>query len=141
VTGKKATSRPSAPKTPKPATPAAKEPEVSKPSPIDKFAHVDAAGALKLTADEAALVILDVRTPYEFRGGHLKGAINVDITMSSFQKKIEAMDAKAHYLVYCQSGKRSTSALHKLAACDFVKVTHLDGGFADWAKAGNPVEK
>ena len=136
----KPTSKPAAPKSAKAATPAAAE-EAAKPSPIDKYAHVDAAGAAKLIADEAALVILDVRTPNEFRRGHLKGAINVDITMSSFQKKIAAMDTKAHYLVHCQSGKRSTSAMHKLAACDFVKVTHLDGGYADWVKAGNPVEK
>lgn len=137
-----ANAKPVAAKTPAGTTPAvAKPPAAAKPSPIDKFAHVDAAGAAKLIADEAALVILDVRMPNEFRRGHLKGALNLDITMSSFKKKIAALDKKAHYLVHCQSGKRSTSALHKLAKADFVKVTHLDGGIAAWTQAGNPVEK
>jgi len=137
-----ADTKPVAAKPPAGATPAtAKQPAAKEPSPIDKFAHVDAAGAAKLITDEATLVILDVRTPNEFRRGHLKGALNMDITMSSFQKKIADLDKKAHYLVHCQSGTRSTSALHKLAKLDFVKVTHLDGGIAAWMKAGNPVEK
>ena len=111
------------------------------PSPIDKYAHVDAEGAAKLLAADPAIKILDVRTSREFKGGHLKGAMNVDILVSSFEKKIAVMDKGTHYLVHCQSGKRSTSALHKFAKLGFDKVTHLDGGFAAWSKADQPVEK
>jgi len=111
------------------------------PSPIDKYAHVDAEGAAKLLAAEPAIKILDVRTSREFKRGHLKGAMNVDILVSSFEKKVAAMDKATHYLVHCQSGKRSTSALHKFAKLGFDKVTHLDGGFAAWSQAGHLVEK
>ena len=116
------------------------EPE-AQPSPIDKYAHVDAEGAAKLLVAEPAIKILDVRTSREFKRGHLKGAMNIDILVSSFEKKVAAMDKGTHYLVHCQSGKRSTSALHKFAKLGFDKVTHLDGGFAAWSKAEQPVEK
>ena len=46
----------------------------------------------------------------EYKLGHIKGAVNLDILVSTFQTKIKALDKKAHYLVHCQSGKRSTSA-------------------------------
>lgn len=75
-------------------------------------AKTSSADARRLVAEGAILV--DVRSPAEFAGGHLEGAINVPV---------EAIGARAPELarrgqklvVYCRSGARSGSAAAALA--------------------------
>lgn len=106
----------------------------------DKVQHVDAAGAAKLIA-EGKVVIVDVRTAEEFKDGHLHGAKNIDFMSDDFAAKLAKLDKTKPTLVHCQGGGRSTRALPAFAKLGFTEVIHLDGGFAGWEKAGQPVEK
>lgn len=94
----------------------------------------------KMMADAQA-VILDVRTPREYKGGHIKGAINLDYYSADFELKVAAMDKSKTYLVLCASGVRSVKACNKLAGLKFDKLFNLSGGFMAWQGAGKPVEK
>ncbi len=75
-------------------------------------------------------MIIDVRTPAEFTGGHLDGAVNIDIQSPDFASQIDALDRNGSYVVYCRSGNRSGMAMTQM----------LDMGFTDVSNAGSVEE-
>lgn len=85
--------------------------------------------------------ILDVRTPQEFRQGHLKNVTHIDIYDPAFEQKIKALDKSKPIYVYCASGIRSEKASEVLAENGFREIYHMEGGLNDWINANKPVEK
>ena len=73
-------------------------------------------------------VVLDVRTPAEFSGGHLPGALNIDIQGRDFAARVGALDRNKTYLVYCRSGNRSAKAVQAMERMDFHSVYHMTAG-------------
>lgn len=61
---------------------------------------------------EAGAIWIDVRLPSEFSRAHLPGAIN--IPMSALHKQVRELDRSAHYICYCQTGRRSSAAAFTL---------------------------
>jgi len=90
---------------------------------------------------EPNTVILDVRTPKEYEGGHIKNSVLIDVTAADFEEKIKQLDKTKTYLVHCAMGTRSAKACSKMETLDFPKVVNLEGGIKAWEKAGKPVEK
>jgi rhodanese-related sulfurtransferase len=86
------------------------------------------------------LVILDIRTPEEFAAGHIAGAINIDYYASDFESRLGELDLEVPYVMYCNSGNRSSNALPLMDSIGFTEVYELDGGIQAWFSAGNPVE-
>ena len=84
-------------------------------------------------------IVLDVRTPAEYASGHLPKAQNIDIKGADFATKIAALDKKATYAVYCQSGKRSSAALEQMTAAGYTQVYDLAGGIIAWRTMGGPM--
>jgi rhodanese-related sulfurtransferase len=106
--------------------------------------HVDAKAAAKLLASDdkkKAPVILDIRTPDEFKEGHLKGAKNIDFFEDSFEAEVAKLDKDKNYLVHCKSGGRSTKSLKVFKKLGFKNIYHLDGGFIAWEEAEQEVVK
>src|ERR1051325_9198363 len=68
--------------------------------------HVDAKQAEKLVSDHK-VIILDIRTPTEFKSGHIAGATNIDFHSSNFEKAIASLSKTNSYLVHCAVGGRS----------------------------------
>lgn len=93
---------------------------------------------LAALSDEPRPVLLDVRTASEFKGGHIKGARNLDVTSTAFSKGIGSLSKEKPLLVYCRSGHRSGMALAQLKAQGFTQVRHLAGGISAWQSAGYP---
>ncbi len=104
------------------------------------FKNVGVDDFAEMAADKQN-VILDVRTPAEFKAGHLPGAVNLDVNAADFPEKAALLDRSRTYLVQCASGVRSVKACEKLTRLDFPKLYNLSGGFKAWAHAGKPVEK
>jgi rhodanese-related sulfurtransferase len=92
-------------------------------------------------AADKSTVILDVRTPKEYRSGHLPGAVNVDFNAPDFDQKIAKLDKDKTYLVHCAVGGRSAKACEKMSALPFKDVYNLEGGIKAWEKAGKKVVK
>jgi rhodanese-related sulfurtransferase/thioredoxin-related protein len=108
------------------------EPTRFKNLSVDEFAS--------MTADPQN-IILDVRTPDEFKAGHLPRAINLNVNAADFAEKAAQLDKNKTYLVHCASGGRSVKACEKLAQLNVPKLYNLPGGFRAWQKAGQPIEK
>lgn len=99
-----------------------------------------AAPAFKAEVAKGTALLLDVRTPSEYAGGHIAGSTNIDWTAADYEARFAKLDPKTPVLVYCHSGGRSEQAQEYLVEKGFT-VTNLTGGFADWKKAGYPVAK
>jgi phage shock protein E len=81
-------------------------------------------------------VLLDVRTPGEFGGGHLSGAKNLDVDSAGFRTALQALPKDVPYAVYCRSGNRSATALSIMKQLGFTSAYHLGGGIGAWTAAG-----
>ncbi|HEY0549262.1 MAG TPA: DUF1259 domain-containing protein [Verrucomicrobiae bacterium] len=82
-------------------------------------------------------VVLDVRSPEEFAKGHVPGAINIDLNATGFADKVAQLDKAKPILVNCHAGSRGAIASAQLAKLGFKTVCNLEGGLAEWEKAGN----
>lgn len=85
------------------------------------------------------LLLLDVRTPDEYREGHLKNAVLIPI-----QELPERIGEIAGYkekevIVYCAVGGRSSKASAMLKEKGFQKVYNMNGGIRAWGGAGYEV--
>lgn len=70
-------------------------------------------------------ILLDVRTPEEFAGGHLEGAELLDFNSGQFAAQLPSLDPNAEYLVYCRSGNRAGQAIALMQQNGFENVTNL----------------
>lgn len=76
-------------------------------------------------------VLLDVRTPAEYKRGSIKGAKNLNVHDAAFQQKMMELDKTKTYFVFCAAGARSGSACSRMAAAGF-QVYNLSGGINRW---------
>ena len=77
--------------------------------------------------------LVDVRTPSEFNGGHIKNAKNIDFfNQVDFMKKINKLNKEEPVCLYCRSGNRSQKAARKLDSLGFKKIFDLKGGYMNW---------
>ncbi|MEK9612477.1 MAG: rhodanese-like domain-containing protein [Flavobacteriaceae bacterium] len=77
--------------------------------------------------------LIDVRTPSEFQGGHISGAVNLNLFDNiTFQKEVKKLDKEKSLYVYCQSGGRSKKASNILSKMGFKTIFDLKGGYSKW---------
>ncbi|WP_207798998.1 rhodanese-like domain-containing protein [Taibaiella soli] len=76
-------------------------------------------------------VILDVRTPGEFSGGHIEGAVN--IPLSQLRTVEMPMDKNAVIITCCSHGLRSVKAVEILKNRGFVNA-HNGGAWSELEK-------
>lgn len=89
------------------------------------------------------LVLVDVRTEEEWRGGVARGARMVTLgdprmvdTIYGFLKE----DTSRPVAVICRSGMRSARAAKLLAGAGFTDVSNVRGGMMAWTAANLPVQ-
>ncbi|MCF6313971.1 MAG: rhodanese-like domain-containing protein [Verrucomicrobiales bacterium] len=112
-----------------------------KPAASNEVKHVNAVQAAEYIKNNPATIVIDVRGADEFSNGHIKGAINVDFRSPSFADDLKKLDTSKTYLIHCQAGGRSSSALKIFKKLGFQHLLHLDGGMMDWGKEQLPIEK
>jgi phage shock protein E len=71
------------------------------------------------------LLVLDVRTPEEFNGGHVAGAVNVPLDELPMRISQVAPQKDAPLAVHCQSGGRSARAKKLLDSRGYTQVQDL----------------
>ena len=96
---------------------------------------------IKQAKADTTAIILDVRTPGEYKEEHLAGAQQLDfLNTSVFDAGINLLDKSHTYYVYCRSGKRSHNACIKMKK-QGLKVFDMEGGILNWKKLGMPTTK
>jgi phage shock protein E len=92
------------------------------------------------TITSPRLLVLDVRTPQEFKSGHVKGAVNVPLDELAARIGLVAPDKDTPIAVHCQSGGRATRAKKLLDSEGYTHVENL-GSLAharEVIEGGNP---
>ena len=101
---------------------------------IDR-AHVVDANALAELDD---VEIIDVRAASEWEGGRIPGARH--IFLGDLLEESDTLPRDRKLVIACQGGSRSSIGASLLRARGFTNVINFTGGFAEWRKAGLPVE-
>ena len=97
---------------------------------FDFFKHPDINQGVQEYKNAAGAVLLDVRTPQEYREGHIPGSQNVPL--QQLDKVEEVTENKDTVLyVYCRSGARSRQAVSLLQAMGYTNVVEF-GGINSW---------
>jgi rhodanese-related sulfurtransferase len=89
---------------------------------------------------KSAPQVIDVRTSDEYKKGHIKGAVVIDVTKSDFAAQLGKLDKEKTYIIHCRSGGRSGKALKTFKKLGFSKIYHMDDGMNGWKKAGMSTE-
>ncbi|TRZ82147.1 MAG: hypothetical protein D4R91_04495 [Sediminibacterium sp.] len=98
------------------------------------------AAAYKEAIAAKNIQVLDVRTAAEFKGGHIKDALQANwLDQKEFADRTQHLDKNLPVYVYCQAGVRSASAQAALEAKGY-KVVNLAGGMSNWKMNGFSVE-
>ncbi|WP_456378566.1 rhodanese-like domain-containing protein [Lutibacter sp.] len=86
-------------------------------------------------------IVVDIRTPYEFKRGHIKGAVNINYYDRNFTNNFAKFKKDQPIFLYCRSGNRTSSATKKLAKLGFLKIYDLKGGVQNWLRNNNQIER
>lgn len=86
-------------------------------------------------------ILLDVRTPSEYRRGHLREAVLIDVQGPDFAGQVQKLDKSKPLFVYCASGIRSEKAVKILQELGFREIYEMEEGFNAWAEAGKSFDK
>jgi rhodanese-related sulfurtransferase len=81
---------------------------------------------------------VDVRTPEEYKQGHIPGAVNIPV--SEIKDRMAELPKNKQLYVYCHSGKRAAKASTILAKAGF-SVENVPESMQGWKAAGYPIEK
>jgi len=73
---------------------------------------------------ERGAFLVDVRTPSEFSGGHVKGSVN--IPLDTIASQLSKFKNKKTIIVFCRSGARSSQAKSILEKNGFTNI--VNGG-------------
>ena len=103
--------------------------------------NINAREAFLMLGSKQPPVVLDIRTPFEHKGGRIKGSMLNNFYSQDFELKLSEMDRAQPVIVHCASGGRSSQSLKLFKALEFEKVFHLDGGIKAWNAEGYPLVK
>lgn len=92
--------------------------------------------AAELSRKDAPLVV-DVRAPGEYAGGHLEGAVLVPL--EHLEEQLARVPRDRPFVVQCQGGYRSSIAASLLERHGIEVAGDLIGGYGAWTAAGRPV--
>lgn len=72
-----------------------------------------------------SIVLVDVRTPEEFRTGHKEGALNIPVDEAEQLAPQLLPDKNAVILLYCRTGKRADKAMEILRKMGYSHLENL----------------
>lgn len=93
---------------------------------FDFLRTVDINEAVKEYLSTPRAILLDVRSPGEYREGHIPGSVNVPLsTLDEIEEVVS--DPDTPLFVYCYSGSRSRQAVQLLEQKGYINVKNAGG--------------
>ena len=91
----------------------------------------------KQLASHPDTLVVDVRSGFEFRRGHVPGAVHLPFWLAAF-RSLRTHVPSAPLVIYCGHGPRAWIARTLLRWRGVTDVSLLDGHMAGWRRAGRP---
>ncbi len=110
-------------------------PTLAKPAEAAGDWEIDAEALKGLRDSGADFVLVDVREPDEYEVCNLGGEL---IPLGSLGDRMGELDEKAHIVVHCKTGPRSSKAVAALRGAGFGNVWSLKGGILAWIERVDP---
>lgn len=88
---------------------------------------------------KADVQLIDVRTPDEYKAGHITNAKNINFYAADFKDQMEKLDKSKVIALYCGVGGRSGKASTILTQLGFKTIYDLQGGMSAWKAKGKKV--
>lgn len=104
-------------------------PVIQNIAPADYVSQFSEAGANHL--------LLDVRTPEEYAGGHIANSLNISV--QTLESRLSEIPRDQPVVIYCRSGNRSAQAAQILAANGYTQIYDM-GGINTWTAQGYPIQ-
>ena len=98
---------------------------------VRSYTQISQDEAKEMMEHDDGHVIVDVRRPDEFAGGHIPGAVCIPNESIGSEQPEELTDLDQVILIYCRSGNRSKQAAQKLFDMGYTNVYEF-GGINDW---------
>ena len=95
----------------------------------DPSVDVSVDEALRLWQNKEAILI-DVRTPAEYRDGHIPGVVN--IPLDELEKRMGEVPKDKKVVLICRTGNRSAQGTKLLRSKGFNNVYNSTGGMTTW---------
>ena len=91
----------------------------------------------EITAEEllsklSKVQLIDIREPYEYEEGNIKGSIN--IPMGSFLEKLDKLNKTKQIVIYCNTGRRSKPVVYMTHKLHGYTLYNLEGGYKNFLK-------
>jgi hydroxyacylglutathione hydrolase len=93
----------------------------------------------KLKRARQKMQIFDVRSPDEWKGGHIPDAQH--LFLPEIREKAAKFDKSKPTAVYCASGYRASIGASMLKQAGFTQVHNVPGSWGAWTAAKFPIEK
>lgn len=90
--------------------------------------NIDYESAKMILRNDKDAILLDVRSPQEYKETHLEGSINIPIYNIEEKSKEMIPNKENIVIVYCQSGGRSGKAVKILEKQGYSKLYNIEGG-------------
>jgi rhodanese-related sulfurtransferase len=91
----------------------------------------------QLTVDEQPLLV-DVRSPMEYRTAHIKNAIN--LPLETLTQSLDRIPKNRPVVLYCSSGYRTGMAVMTLQLLGYDNVRGFPPSLKAWEAAEEPIE-
>lgn len=97
----------------------------------NEIRHVSMDDIVKIMDENKDYVIVDVRTPDEYKEGHIPNAINIPNETINETVYDKLQDKNQLILIYCRSGSRSRQAAYKMQKLGYTNLVDF-GGIINW---------
>ncbi len=115
-----------------------KDPEVAPGDACVPIRRLDAAAVRALIASgssaDAPLLLVDVREPWEFEGGHIDRSVS--IPLGELPARIGEIPHHANAVFICAVGARSFAACQMALQAGITSPANLEGGMRSWMMGG-----
>ena len=101
------------------------------------ISQLDPAQVHTLMTQSPKPYLLDVRSPGEYKQGHINGAEL--IPLNELSTKLTRIPKGREIICVCASGTRSSLAARRLSGQGY-KVSNMKGGMSRWIHTGLPVK-
>jgi glyoxylase-like metal-dependent hydrolase (beta-lactamase superfamily II) len=101
-----------------------------RPELVDRTERITAHNLAEQLGAASPPVVLDVRTPSEFEGGHIPGSLAVPL--NQLEERLDEIPRDRDVVVACGTGFRSSIAVSLLEAHGLRGLSDLVGGMAAW---------
>lgn len=97
----------------------------------DSVRNISAAEAKRMMDSQERFILLDVRTPEEYRAKHIPTSRLLPLDRLEKEAHPSFPDSSIPIVTYCQSGGRSAEAVRILSRLGYENIYNL-GGIAGW---------